>query len=170
MIPMPRDDTPLWTDKELLECVMIVPEAPDVRSFVFRPPSGATFLFRAGQFITLELPVPGGAVHRTFTISSSPTSNVYLTVTVKAQADSVASRWMVDHLKPGMRIKALGPAGVFHLPRQPDGKYLFISAGSGVTPMMSMASFLFERGEDPDISFVTCARRPSELIFRKRVR
>lgn len=169
MIPMPREDTPLWDNSEVLECVMVVPEAPDVKSFVFRPPSGATFLFRAGQFITLDLPLPGGVVSRTYTISSSPASNAYLTVTVKAQVDSIGSRWMMDNLVPGMRLRAHGPAGVFHLPRQPDGKYLFISAGSGVTPMMSMAAFLFERGEEPDLSFVTCARRPSELIFRKRL-
>ncbi|WP_343116442.1 hybrid-cluster NAD(P)-dependent oxidoreductase [Ostreiculturibacter nitratireducens] len=170
MIPMPREDTPLWQDSEPLECVMVVPEAPGVKTFVFRPPSGATFLFRAGQFITLELPMPGGPDHRTYTISSSPTSNVYLSVTVKAQPDGRGgSQWMMDNLKPGMRIKAFGPAGVFHLPRQPDNKYLFISAGSGVTPMMSMATFLFERGEEPDISFVSCAKKPSELIFRKRL-
>ncbi|MBI1219906.1 MAG: 2Fe-2S iron-sulfur cluster binding domain-containing protein [Rhodobacteraceae bacterium] len=169
MIPMPREDTPIWTDDEDLECVMVVPEAPDVKSFVFRPPSGATFLFRAGQFVTLDLPVPGGIVQRTFTISSSPTSNVYLSVTVKAQAGSVGGRWMLDHLVPGVRIRARGPSGVFHLPRQPDGKYLFIGAGSGVTPMMSMAAFLFERGEEPDINFIACARRPGELIFRKRL-
>ena len=169
MIPLPRPDSPLWSDSEPLECVAVIPEAPDVKTFVFRPPSGATFLYRAGQFITLDLPVPGGNIQRTYTLSSSPTINAYVTVTVKAQAGSVAGRWMIDHLTPGTRIKAYGPAGVFHLPRQPDGKYLFISAGSGVTPMMSMAAVLWERGEDPDVTFIQCARRPSDLIFRKKL-
>ena len=169
MIPMPRENTPLWTDAEPLECVMVIPEAPNVKTFSFRPPSGATFLFRAGQFLSLELPVPGGAVWRTFTISSSPTSNAYVTITAKMQPDSIGVRWMFEHLTPGVRINVKGPGGVFHLPRQPDGKYLFISAGTGVTPMMSMASFLFERGEDPDISFVTCSKRPSEIFFRKKL-
>ncbi len=169
MIPMPRETTPLWTDAEELECVMVLPEAPAVKTFVFRPPSGATFLYRAGQFVTLELPVPGGPLYRTYTISSSPTSNVYISVTVKAQPGSIGSRWMHDHLRPGQRIRVRGPVGTFHLPRQPDGKYLFISAGSGITPIMSMTAFLFERGEEPDISIVTCARRPSELIFRKKL-
>ena len=169
MIPMPRENTPLWTDAEPLECVMVVPEAPDVATFTFRPPSGATFLFRAGQFLTLDLPLPGGNLQRTFTISSSPATNAYVSVTVKAQTDSRGSRWMLDQLKPGMRLKAFGPAGVFHLPRQPDGKYLFISAGSGITPMMSMTAFLWERGEQPDIVLIAAARRPSELIFRHRL-
>lgn len=169
MIPMPREDTPSWSDVELLECVMVIPEAPNVRTFAFRAPSGAWFRYRAGQFLTLELPVPGGPVHRTYTISSSPSRSLSITVTVKAQEDSIGSRWMVDNLKPGDRLRAFGPAGIFTLPAQPDDKYLLISAGSGITPMMSMAAFLFDRGETPDVSFIACARRPSELIFRRRL-
>mgnify|MGYP001024304920 CR=1 FL=1 len=169
MIPLPRVDTPVWTDSEPLRCVAVIPEGPNVMTFAFRPPSGATFVYRAGQFITLEIPALGGTLHRTYTISSSPTSNAYISVTVKAQADSVATRWMLDNLKPGMELRAYGPAGVFHLPRQPDAKYLFVGAGSGVTPLMSMLTVLFERGEEPDVSFVLCARRPSELIFRRKL-
>ena len=104
MIPLPREETPVWKDSEPLRCVAVIPEGPNVMTFAFRPPSGATFVYRAGQFITLEIPVPGGVLHRTYTISSSPTSNAYISVTVKAQADSVATRWMLDHLKPGMDL------------------------------------------------------------------
>lgn len=169
MIPMPHRDSPVWTDDEPLTCVMVIPEAPEVMTFSFRPASGATFRFMAGQFITLELPLPEGPIWRTYTISSSPITNSYLTVTVKAQPGSLGTRWMLDHLRPGMVLNARGPAGEFHLPTQPDGKYLFISAGSGVTPMMSMTTTLFERGDEPDICFVQCANRPVDLIFRKRL-
>lgn len=41
---------------------------------------------------------------------------------------------MIDHLRPGMRLKAYGPAGIFSFVRHEAPKYLFISAGSGVTP------------------------------------
>ncbi len=169
MIPMPTKDSPVWRDSEMLECVAVLPETPDVKTFVFRPPSGAMFVYRAGQFLTLDLPLPGGNVQRTFTISSSPVTAAYISITAKLQPDSVGTRWMHAHLRAGMRVRAFGPAGYFHLPPQPDGKYLFISAGSGVTPMMSMATTLFERGEDPDICFIQCARRPSDLIFRRRL-
>lgn len=169
MIPMPGRDAPAWRDDEPLQCVAVLPEAPGVKTFAFRPPSGAVFSYRAGQFVTLDLPVPGGNVQRTYTISSSPVSGGYITVTVKVQPDSVGGRWMHENLRPGMQIRAFGPAGLFHLPPQPDQKYLFISAGSGVTPMMSMATTLFERGEEPDICFIQCAKRPVELIFRQKL-
>lgn len=166
---MPRDGTPFWADSEPLECVNVLPEAPNVRTFVFRAPSGARFRYAPGQFLTLEVPVPGGAVQRTFTISSSPSQSLSLSITVKAHEGGQASRWMLDHLRPGMRIRASGPAGLFTLPAQPDGKYLFIGAGSGITPLMSMTTYLFDRGEPIDVIFINCARRPSELIFRTKI-
>ena len=169
MIPMSGPDTPLWANSEPLRCVSVIPEAPDVATFSFRPPSGATFRFKAGQFLTLHLPVPGGNIQRTYTISSSPTSHAYVSVTVKASPGSVGSRWMLDHLRPGMDISATGPAGVFHLPADADRKFLFIAAGSGVTPLHAMTAFLWEQGESPDISLIAVARRPSDLIFRKRL-
>lgn len=49
-----------WTDAEMLECVTRTPEAPDVVTFSFQSPSGALFNHDPGQFVTLELPVPGG--------------------------------------------------------------------------------------------------------------
>ncbi|MGB8623925.1 MAG: hybrid-cluster NAD(P)-dependent oxidoreductase [Paracoccaceae bacterium] len=169
MIPLPNEDTLPWNDSEELECVLIIPEAPNVRTFAFRAPSGAWFRYKPGQFLTLELPLPGGTIWRTYTISSSPSQSLSISITAKAQDDSIGSRWLIDNLRPGMRLKVSGPAGVFTLPRQPDGRYLFISAGSGITPMMAMTAFLFDRGETPDVSFITCARRPSDIIFRKRL-
>ena len=108
-------------------------------------------------------------LHRTYTISSSPSRPTSLTITVKAQPDSIGTRWMLDYLRPGMRLKATGPAGVFSYLHHPAKKYLFISAGSGVTPMVSMLTHMYDGGRDPDIVFINCARRPSEIIFRQRL-
>ncbi|TGS16506.1 hybrid-cluster NAD(P)-dependent oxidoreductase, partial [Mesorhizobium sp. M1C.F.Ca.ET.187.01.1.1] len=48
-------------------------------------------------------------------------------------------------------------------------KYLFVSAGSGVTPMMSMLRWLNDCAPWTDVGFVNCARRPEEIIFRKEL-
>jgi ferredoxin-NADP reductase len=141
----------------------------DTATFTFRAPSGAWFDYQPGQFITLDLPVPGGNVQRTYTISSSPSRPLSISITVKAQKGSIGTRWMLDHLKPGVRIKAYGPSGIFSFHRHKAKKYLFISAGSGITPMMSMTTWAWDSGEMPDITFVHAARRPSEIIFRERL-
>ena len=158
-----------WSDDEPLECVSFLPEAPNTVTFTFQAPSGALFRFKPGQFVTLELPVPGGPLHRTYTISSSPSRPTSLTVTVKAQDGSLGTRWMLDHLRPGVRLKAIGPAGQFSFMNHPAEKYLFISAGSGITPMVSMTTYMYDAGREPDIVFINCARLPSEIIFRQRM-
>jgi len=158
-----------WSDDEPLECVSFLPEAPNTVTFTFQAPSGALFRFKPGQFVTLELPVPGGPLHRTYTISSSPSRPTSLTVTVKAQDGSLGTRWMLDHLRPGVRLKAIGPGGQFSFMNHPAEKYLFISAGSGITPMISMTTYMYDAGREPDIVFINCARLPSEIIFRQRM-
>ncbi|WP_102226465.1 hybrid-cluster NAD(P)-dependent oxidoreductase [Acidimangrovimonas sediminis] len=163
------DDAGIWTDAEPLECCSVVPEAPETMTFSFTAPSGALFRFAPGQFMTLELPVPGGTVWKTYTISSSPSRPLSISITVKAQEGSVGTRWMLDQLKPGMRIKAMGPAGLFTLPPRERKKYLFISAGSGITPSLSMTTYLYDRGTDVDVNFIHCARRPQDIISRQRL-
>ncbi len=158
-----------WDDSELLECAMVIPEDHHTATFGLRAPSGAWFDYLPGQFITLDLPVPGGNVQRTYTISSSPSRPVSISVTVRAQKGSVGGRWMIDHLKPGMKLKANGPSGIFSSHRHPAKKHLFISAGSGITPMMSMTAWAWDSGNMPDIVFVHAAKRPSEIIFRERL-
>jgi ferredoxin-NADP reductase len=163
------DEPATWTDDEPLECCAVVPEAPDVATISFVAPSGAWFRYRPGQFVTLELPVPGGAVWRTYTISSSPSRPLTLAITVKAAPGSIGTRWMLDQLRPGMRLRARGPAGIFTIPMRGDAKYLFISAGTGITPSLSMTNYLFDRGRGQDIVLVSCARRPAEIICRRRL-
>lgn len=167
--PRTLKEQPTWTEAEPLECVSVVPEAPGVATFSFRTPSNAWFDYVPGQFVTLALPLPGGTVHRTYTLSSSPSRPLSISITVKAQADSVASRWMLDHLRPGMQLAAKGPAGLFSFLHHPADKYLLISAGSGVTPMMSMIASMFDHGEGTDVRLIACARRPSEIVFRRRL-
>ncbi|RPE64788.1 ferredoxin-NADP reductase [Pacificibacter maritimus] len=158
-----------WTDDELLECVSILPETENVATICFQALSGRPFNYKAGQFITLEVPVPGGPLHRTYTISSSPSRPLSITITIKAQSDSIGTRWLIDTLKPGMTIKAIGPAGIFTSANHPAKKHLFISAGSGITPMMSMTTEMYDIGRSLDIVFVNCAQRPSDIIFRERL-
>ncbi|CAM5768714.1 hybrid-cluster NAD(P)-dependent oxidoreductase [Labrys miyagiensis] len=161
------DQTQPWNDRDQqLECVSVVSEGRDVATFTFRASEEGWFRYEPGQFITLEIPALDGPVLRTYTLSSSPSRPLSISVTAKAQATSIGTRWMLDNLKPGARLKAYGPLGQFTFHRHPAEKYLFISAGSGITPMISMTRFAADQGKAADIAFVNCARRPSEIIFR----
>ena len=78
------DETAIWRDDEVLECTGVIPEAPNVATFSFSAPSGAWFRYEPGQFLTLELPVPGETVWRTYTISSSPSRPPSISATLLA--------------------------------------------------------------------------------------
>ena len=163
------DEPSTWTDAEPLECCAVVPEAPDVATISFVSPSGAWFRYQPGQFLTLELPLPGETIWRTYTISSSPSRPLTIAITVKAAPGSIGTRWMLDHLRVGMKIRARGPAGIFTIPMRGRGKYLFISAGTGITPSLSMTNYLYDGGLDQDIVLINCVRRPAEIICRRRL-
>ncbi len=169
MAPSTNITKPYWTDDELLEVVSIIPEMKDVISVSFQSESKRPFKFDAGQFITLEIPVDGSPVYRTYTISSSPSRPLSITLTVKAGPKSIGTRWMIDNLKPGMKMKAVGPAGLFTSKNNPADKHLFISAGSGITPSMSMVTEMYDNGREMDVVFINCARRPSEIICREQL-
>ncbi|MGX8010675.1 2Fe-2S iron-sulfur cluster-binding protein [Mesorhizobium sp. ORM8.1] len=164
------DEMTPWNDRlQMLEVIGITDEAPDVKTFTFRSDNQTWFRYQPGQFITLELPAADGPVMRTYTLSSSPSRPFSIAVTVKAQGGSIGTRWMFDNLKPGTLVKAYGPAGDFSHHSHPAAKYLFISAGSGITPMMSMLRWLNDCAPWTDVGFVNCARRPEEIIFRKEL-
>ena len=157
-----------WSDRRhLLECLSATPEAADVMTFTFRSDRDNWFRYLPGQFVTLELPVTEDEpVMRTYTLSSTPSRPFAVAVTVKAQKNSIGTRWMFENLRPGMTLKAFGPLGDFSFVRYPAEKYLFISAGSGVTPMMSMTRWMADCAPQSDVAFVTCARKPEDLLFK----
>ena len=156
-----------WNDRlQVLECIGVADEAPNVRTFSFRSDAQTWFRYQPGQFVTLELPAEDGPLLRTYTLASSPTRPFSIAVTVKMQSDSIGTRWMFENLTPGVLVKAYGPAGDFSLHTWPAAKYLFISAGSGITPMMSMLRWLNDVAPQTDVAFINCARRPDEIIFR----
>ncbi|MEE3500047.1 2Fe-2S iron-sulfur cluster-binding protein [Acidiphilium acidophilum] len=163
-----RDGLAVWTaeaDDELL-CVAIHDETADVRSFTFVPRSPTRFHYLPGQFLTFDIPTERGIVQRCYTIASSPTRPDRLTITVKRQPGGIVSPWLHDHLHPGMSLRALGPMGDFTFAAAPAERYLFISGGSGITPLMSMTRAHHDLAPATDIVFLHFARTSEDIIFR----
>jgi len=140
-----------------------------VKSFFFRSPQGRAFAFEPGQFVTLELDIDGEAVNRCYTISSSPARPHTISITVKRVPGGKVSNWLHDNLQPGAPVRVLGPAGEFTCARHAARKYLFLSAGSGITPLMSMSRAHHDLAEDRDIVFVHSARTPDDIIFAREL-
>jgi ferredoxin-NADP reductase len=154
---------------DTLVCCQVRDETHDVKSFFFRAPSGRAFVFEPGQFITLELEIGDESINRCYTISSPPTRPHTISITVKRVPGGKVSNWLHDNLHAGTQVRVLGPSGEFTCARHPARKFLFLSAGSGVTPLMSMSRAHHELGEDSDIVFVHSARTPDDIIFAREL-
>ena len=122
----------------LLRCVEIISETADVKTFRLVDKSNAPFFFKAGQFVTLKLNIEGQEYQRCYTIASSPTENSYIDLTVKLVPNGIVSHWLLERFKVGDIIEAVQPTGAFYLSESHKKSLLMISAGSGVTPMLSM--------------------------------
>lgn len=159
---------PDWDSQadDLLVCRQVRDETPDVRTFVFSARRPCLFRFLPGQFLTLEAPIGGQIVNRCYTISASAARPYRISITVKRQPGGVVSNWLHDNLKPGGEIRALGPLGDFTPPPASAAKWLLLSGGSGVTPLVSMARTSLDLAEGRDIVFIHAARSPADIIFR----
>jgi ferredoxin-NADP reductase/predicted pyridoxine 5'-phosphate oxidase superfamily flavin-nucleotide-binding protein len=142
-----------------LRLIEKTPESDDVISFVFEATNGGALPdFEAGQHLPIELELPNQREQavRTYSLSSAPGKGRYR-ISVKREPQGVASRHMHDALEVGATVTARAPAGDFILDHGPRPVVL-VSAGIGVTPMVSMLHALVERGEERLAWFVHGAR------------
>ncbi|MEU2254867.1 ferredoxin--NADP reductase [Nocardia xishanensis] len=102
--------------------------------------------YRPGQFLTLRIPSDRtGSVARSYSLSSAPHEDGPLKVTVKRTASGYASNWLCDNAAEGMEFDSLPPAGVF-TPDSLDDDLLLLAAGSGITPVLSIAKSALAQG------------------------
>ena len=148
LLPGHPSSLPVWgeTDSSTLICRQVHDITHDVKTFLFESTQPALFQHEPGQFVTLQLQIGGRSVSRCYTISTLPTRPHLLGITVKRQPGGLVSNWLHDTMAPGHRIVADGPFGVFTAARHPSSKYLFLSAGSAITPLMSMTRTLYDLG------------------------
>lgn len=161
----------LWQPATLatLECVAIRSETHDVKTFSFRLLDAVSARYHPGQFICLELLLDGEPLHRNYTLSSSPSRPDLLAITVKRVAGGRVSNWLNDRLRVGDQLRARAPAGEFHCEAAPLDRLLLLSAGSGITPMLSMLRWMTDLQLDNDILFLHSGQSEADLIARQEI-
>jgi len=149
-------------------------ETHDTKTYFFNAESQLK-KYKAGAHINIEFIANGETIKRTYTLSSSPSpapkdkpENEF-SITVKRVNDGLASNWLFENLNEGDTIKASQAQGNFVLPYQPAGKILMLSAGSGITPLMSMLRYLAQAGNQSNIKFLNYAQSPTDIIFHNEL-
>ncbi|XVX18873.1 2Fe-2S iron-sulfur cluster-binding protein [Actinomycetota bacterium] len=159
--------TPEWEGDGLLTCVRVHDVTPDIRSFVFACP-GRRFRFEPGQYVTVALPeLPG--VSRCYTITSPPTRPDTIAITVKRGPRGEFSPVLHDRVRPGTQVWMGGPFGTFSMRHHPAERHLFVSAGSGITPVLSMLRTMHDLARGADVAFVHFARTPADIPFAEEL-
>ena len=130
---------PLWSTRGLRGRVeAVLAETADAATIVIRPGRGWTG-HRAGQYVRVGLDLDGVRHWRTYSLTS-PVSRTdgRFTITVKAIPDGLVSNHLVRAAQPGDVLHLEAAQGDFVQPEALPGKVLFLTAGSGVTPVMGM--------------------------------
>ncbi len=142
-----------------LRLVEKMPESEDVTSFIFEARDGGPLTaFEPGQHLPIEISLPGTKepTRRTYSLSSSPNDDQYR-ITVKREPKGLVSGYLHGGIKPGAIIDSRRPAGDFMMTCN-ICPLVLVSAGVGVTPMVSILHTVAKEKSSRPIWFIHGAR------------
>jgi ferredoxin-NADP reductase len=143
---------------------------PDTKTVVLAPRQPSMIRFEAGQYATIEFDVDGQPVDRCYTIASPPTRPERIAITVKRTEGGAVSRWLHGGgLGPGDVVRIGPPQGEFTLAAHPAPAYLLLTAGSGITPALSMLRTMYDLGDAGDVVLIHSQRRAAEIPYREEL-
>ena len=120
---------------------------------------------RAGQFVNLTIEVDGRRQTRSYSPANAEGARL-IELTIGVHDEGVVSRHLYRNARVGMVVGLDGAGGDFTLPAVRPRRVLFVSGGSGITPVLSMLRTMRDEGSDREIAFVHYARTPEEACYR----
>lgn len=155
---------PLSSARQLRGIVTaVVPETPDSATIHFRPGRGWQ-AHQAGQYARVGVEIKGVRQWRSYSLTTAGGEDPAITVT----AIGAVSEALVKGTKVGDVLFLAPPQGDFVLPEHPR-PLLMLTAGSGLTPVMSMIRTLVRRRSDADIVLVHSSRTLDDALFREEL-
>jgi predicted ferric reductase len=145
--------------------VSVTREAPQVWTVTLEPPAGRPLRFAPGQFQFLR-PHGGGVPdeEHPFSIASGPSAAGLISLTIKESGDFTAA---IGRLEPGDLATVHGPFGRFsHVFHPKAGDLVFVAAGVGITPLMSMLRYMRDQRDARRVLLVYASRTAADIVFR----
>ncbi len=151
-----------------LEILDVRRESDDAVSICLNVPDDlkGTFRFVPGQYLTLRSMIDGKDIRRSYSICSGINDNE-LRVAVKRVPDGAFSGFANERLSVGDRLDVMPPEGRFTVPIQADSDrhYLMIAAGSGITPILSLAKSYLEAEQRSHVTLIYGNRKAGSILF-----
>jgi ring-1,2-phenylacetyl-CoA epoxidase subunit PaaE len=153
------------TDFHPLTVAAVDPLTDDSAAVTFSVPAelAGAFAFRAGQSLTVRL----GADRRSYSICAP--AGARPRIGVREVAGGVVSGWLVHRVRAGDVIEVQAPAGSFTPDLASPGHHVLIAAGSGITPMVSIAATALAADEDSTVTLIYGNRRSDSVMFADEV-
>ena len=164
----------LHPDYQRLVIDEVIPhEGAKAKTFVFRRADGEAFpYFRAGQYLSLKLPLEDSFVTRAYSLCSSPKDALKgrAAITVRSNPGGFAADKLLAALKPGDEVIASDPQGFLYYEDLRDAKHVVgLAGGSGITPFLSMAYALRDGAEDFELTLLYGSRDEESILFKKEL-
>ncbi len=169
-----------WKDWRSFVVRRKVKESEEITSFYLEPQDGGPLPgFKPGQFLTIQLNIPGQPrpVIRTYSLSDYAESPSYYRLSIKREPapknldvpPGLASNFMHDQVQEGTVLPAKPPNGKFFIDLNKTTPAILISNGVGITPMISMAKACNLQGADRQVWFLHGARNGQFHALREEV-
>ena len=157
------------------EVIQVINETADTKTFILRP-SSRWLGFKAGQYINIQVEINGVTIRRNYSISSAPKTfkeKQLISITVKKIDGGRVSTHLHERLAVGDVITIGSATGDFLLDHSmslgPDSAPLFIAAGSGITPVISMINKLKDEDFEQPLTLIYYSNNPKSFIFEKQL-
>jgi ring-1,2-phenylacetyl-CoA epoxidase subunit PaaE len=126
--------------------------------------------FLAGQHLTIKVNTKGETLYRTFSISSIPNKDNFLTLTIKKIKAGKVTNYLAENLKVGDSLEITAPSGQFYLNAEPANQkhYVMIAGGSGITPIYSMIGTILKFEPKSKITLLYANRTSNSIIFKEK--
>jgi ferredoxin-NADP reductase len=162
---------PLWSSRELRGRVeKITHQTDDARTIIIKP-GWEWEGHEPGQYLRIGFDIEGVRHWRAYSLTSDPRQDDgCISITVKHDPEGKVSPYIVRKLRQGSIVTLGEVTGEFTLPDEVPEKLLFISAGSGVTPIMSMLRDLDDNDELADAIHIHSAKHDGDVIFGDELR
>lgn len=159
------------SDFHSLKIVAVDSLTPNAVALTFEVPENLknTFAFTAGQYITIKHTVNGEELRRAYSISSAPSSGK-LTVGIKKVPKGTFSVYANENIKAGNVLEVMPPEGRFVFEKSSEAKNIAaFAAGSGITPIMSIAQTVLESHPESTFVLVFGNQSPDETMYLKAI-
>lgn len=124
------------------------------------------FAFEAGQSLTLRRTIDGQEHRRSYSICAP--AGARPRIGVREIPEGLFSSWLVHEVTPGTEVEVQTPTGSFRADPATGGRHLCIAAGSGITPMLSIASTVLGNPES-DVTLLYGNRTSGSVMFAEEL-